>query len=58
MKELKVVPEGVEIVTERDCIPDILAHLMRQDVRIYGVQVVRQSLEDRFLEMTGGEQVG
>ncbi|OAS14855.1 ABC transporter ATP-binding protein [Paenibacillus oryzisoli] len=58
VKEAKVVPEGVELVTERDCIPDILAHLMRQNVRIYGVQVVRQSLEDRFLEMTGGEQVG
>ncbi|WNR46480.1 ABC transporter ATP-binding protein [Paenibacillus roseipurpureus] len=58
VKEAKVVTEGVEIVTERDCIPDILAELMRKDVRIYGVQLLRQSLEDRFLEITGGEQVG
>jgi ABC-2 type transport system ATP-binding protein len=58
VKDAKIVPQGVEVVTERDCIPDILADLMRRDIRIYGVQVLRQSLEDRFLEMTGGEQVG
>ncbi|KRE97702.1 bacitracin ABC transporter ATP-binding protein [Paenibacillus sp. Soil766] len=58
VKDVKIVPQGVEVVTERDSIPDILADLMRRDIRIYGVQVLRQSLEDRFLEMTGGEHVG
>ncbi|MFK7692062.1 ABC transporter ATP-binding protein [Paenibacillus sp. HJGM_3] len=55
---VKAVPEGLEIVTERDRIPSILARLMRSEIEIYGVRAVRQSLEDRFLAMTGGEQVG
>lgn len=55
---VKAVPEGLEIVTERDLIPSILARLMRSEIEIYGVRAVRQSLEDRFLAMTGGEQVG
>ncbi|TYP78206.1 ABC transporter ATP-binding protein [Paenibacillus methanolicus] len=55
---VKAVPEGVEVTADRDQVPDILAHLMRTDVRIYGVTPMRQSLEDRFLEITGGERVG
>jgi ABC-2 type transport system ATP-binding protein len=58
VRDVKAVAEGVELVTERDCIPDILAELMRMNVRIYGVQAQRQSLEDRFLQMTGGGQIG
>ncbi|MCD1258003.1 ABC transporter ATP-binding protein [Paenibacillus athensensis] len=50
-------PEGLEVKTERERIPDLLLHLMRQDIRVYGVQAQRQSLEDRFLEMTGGVTV-
>ncbi|WP_308639884.1 ABC transporter ATP-binding protein [Paenibacillus silvisoli] len=56
--DAKAVPEGLEVITERDRIPDILSHLMKQNVNIYGARAVRQSLEDRFLEMTGGEQIG
>ncbi|MDF2714067.1 MAG: transporter ATP-binding protein [Paenibacillus sp.] len=58
VRAVKAVPEGLEVITERDYIPGILAHLMRMNVHIYGVRVLRQSLEDRFLEMTGGEQLG
>lgn len=58
VRDVKAVAEGVELVTERDCLPDILAELMRMNVRIYGVQALRQSLEDRFLQMTGGGQIG
>lgn len=58
VKEAKPVHEGIEVVTERNRIPDILAHLVRADIQIYGVRAQRQSLEDRFLEMTGGEQIG
>lgn len=53
----KAVAEGFEVVTGRERIPDILAYLVQRNVRIYGAQAQRQSLEDRFLEMTGGEQV-
>lgn len=58
VREVKAVPEGVEVVAERDQIPDILADLMRMNIRIYSVQMQRQSLEDRFLEMTRGGQIG
>jgi ABC-2 type transport system ATP-binding protein len=57
--EVKLVQEGfVEVTTEREHIPDILAGLMQNHIRIYGVQMVSQSLEDRFLEITGGGQIG
>jgi ABC-2 type transport system ATP-binding protein len=57
--EVKLAQEGiVEVTTEREHIPDILAGLMQNHIRIYGVQMVSQSLEDRFLEITGGGQIG
>ncbi|MFP3126363.1 ABC transporter ATP-binding protein [Ectobacillus funiculus] len=56
---VKLAQEGiVEVKTERESIPDILAGLMQNHIRIYGVQIVYQSLEDRFLEITGGGQIG
>ncbi|QIZ05605.1 ABC transporter ATP-binding protein [Priestia megaterium] len=59
VQEVKLAQEGiVEITTEREHIPDILAGLMQNHIRIYGVQMVSQSLEDRFLEITGGGQIG
>jgi ABC-2 type transport system ATP-binding protein len=59
IQEVKLAQEGiVEVTTERERIPDILAGLMQNHIRIYGVQMVSQSLEDRFLEITGGGQIG
>ncbi|MEH7085155.1 ABC transporter ATP-binding protein [Neobacillus drentensis] len=56
--EAKITQEGiVEFTTERERIPDILAELMQNHIRIYGVEMVSQSLEDRFLEITGGGQI-
>lgn len=59
VQEVKLVQEGfVEVTTERERIPDILEGLMYKHIRIYGVQMVYQSLEDKFLEITGGGQIG
>ncbi|MEH7377384.1 ABC transporter ATP-binding protein [Neobacillus drentensis] len=59
VQEVKLAQEGIiEVTTERERIPDILAGLMQNHIRIYGVQMVSQSLEDRFLEITGGGQIG
>jgi ABC-2 type transport system ATP-binding protein len=59
VQEVKLAQEGiVEVTTERERIPDILAGLIQNQIRIYGVQMVSQSLEDRFLEITGGGQIG
>jgi ABC-2 type transport system ATP-binding protein len=55
----KLTQEGtIEVTTERERIPDILAVMMQNHIRIYGVQMVSRSLEDRFLEITGGGQIG
>ena len=57
--DVKLAQEGIiEVRTERERIPDILAELMQNQIRIYGVQMVCQSLEDRFLEITEGGQIG
>ncbi|PYI55557.1 ABC transporter ATP-binding protein [Paenibacillus flagellatus] len=59
VEEVRLVREGiVEVTTEREGVPDLLAGLMRNEVRIYGVKPVRPSLEDRFLEITEGGQIG
>lgn len=57
VQSVKALPEGIEIMTERDRIPGIVAHLTSTNIDVYGVQAVRQSLEDRFLEMTGGVEL-
>ncbi|WHZ02725.1 ABC transporter ATP-binding protein [Neobacillus sp. YX16] len=57
--EAKLIQDGlVEVTTERECIPEILAGLMENRIRIYGVQIINQTLEERFLEITGGRQIG
>lgn len=56
-KDVRVISDRLEVVTNRDKIPEILNALMNEDIRVYSAQVVRQSLEDRFLEITGGEQI-
>jgi ABC-2 type transport system ATP-binding protein len=48
----------IEVLTEQESIPDILVGLMQNQIRIYGVKKVSKSLEDRFLEITGGGQIG
>ncbi|MFJ5763203.1 ABC transporter ATP-binding protein [Neobacillus sp. NPDC093182] len=59
VQDVKLVEDGLfEVTTERERIPDILAGLMKNNIRIYGVQMVSQSLEERFLEITGGRQIG
>lgn len=50
-------PEGLEVSTERGHIPAIAARLVQADIRIYGIRVQHRTLEDRFLEMTGSEQI-
>lgn len=57
--EVKLNQEGqVEVSTEQERVPDLLVGLMLNNIRIYGVQMVSQSLEERFLEITGGKQIG
>lgn len=59
VQELSISEEGLlEVTTEREKVPAILEVLVQNQIRIYGVQKVRRSLEDQFLELTGGGQIG
>ncbi|WP_127579154.1 ABC transporter ATP-binding protein [Paenibacillus koleovorans] len=61
IQELQAVEDGrIQFTTDRERVPDILEQLMHNRVRLYGVETVRLSLEDRFLEITGsgGKQIG
>lgn len=51
-------PEGLEISTDREQIPDIISRLVQANIRIYGITIQHQTLEARFLQMTGSEQIG
>ena len=56
--KVKLNQDGlVEVRTEQERVPDLLVGLMLNNIRIYGVQMVSQSLEERFLEITGGKQI-
>jgi len=37
---------------------DINARLVAAGVRVYGIRTVTKSLEDQFLEVTGGGRIG
>ncbi|GAY74772.1 hypothetical protein NBRC111894_326 [Sporolactobacillus inulinus] len=42
---------------EHEKIPVVVDTLVLSKIRIYGVAAVAKSLEDRFLEVTGGKSV-
>ncbi len=47
----------IEIVEKIENIPELVSQLVGQGIKIYGVHMVQQSLEDKFLEMTGGNGI-
>ena len=42
----------------RDEIPEMNAKLVQAGIKVYGIHTVTRSLEDQFLEMTGGDPIG
>jgi ABC-2 type transport system ATP-binding protein len=53
----ELVDDGVELVLQHEQIADINKRLVESGVRVYGIRYSMGSLEDSFLEVTGGEQV-
>lgn len=50
--------EGAALVNaDRETIAEINAALVAAGIKVYGIRVLNKSLEDQFLEMTGGESV-
>jgi ABC-2 type transport system ATP-binding protein len=52
-----VLPEGLEFSIERDQIAELNSLLVYGDVKVYGIKTITQTLEDKFLEMTGSDQI-
>ncbi|WP_372630923.1 ABC transporter ATP-binding protein [Cohnella sp.] len=49
--------DRIEITADRSLIPDIARLLVKAGLDVYGIHASQQSLEDQFLEITGGEMV-
>lgn len=49
--------DEIEISAEWDDIPNIVKKLVENDIQIYEVHKAVASLEDKFLEMTGGNEI-
>jgi ABC-2 type transport system ATP-binding protein len=47
----------IEIIENIENIPGLVEKLVGQGIKIYGVRKVQQSLEEKFLEMTGGNEI-
>jgi len=58
-KEYKLEVKGKEIeITENiENVPELVEKLVSQGIKIYGIRKVQQSLESKFLEMTGGNEI-
>jgi len=52
-----VVQNGLELLLDHDQIAEVNERLVRGGVKVFGIRAVTQSLEDRFLEMTGSDQI-
>jgi ABC-2 type transport system ATP-binding protein len=55
--EIQVMDQGIEISIEYDEIPALNVALVSEGIKVYGIQTVAKSLEERFLEMTGGTEI-
>ncbi|MFT8871642.1 MAG: ABC transporter ATP-binding protein [Sporolactobacillus sp.] len=49
--------QAIELVIDREKIPVVIDTLVMSQVKIYGIVSVTKSLEDRFLEVTGGKGI-
>jgi ABC-2 type transport system ATP-binding protein len=50
--------DGVEVTAVKSEIPRIVKLLVENDIQIYGITPMKKTLEDRFLEVTGGTNIG
>jgi ABC-2 type transport system ATP-binding protein len=51
------VKQGIEVSIDYAEIPSLNATLVSENIKVYGIQVLTKSLEERFLEMTGGNEI-
>jgi len=56
--EVKQTEKGIELNIEHGMIPQINASLVKNEIQVFGITQLSKSLEDRFLEVTGGSRIG
>ena len=49
--------QGIEVSIDYEEIPSLNAALVSENIKVYGIQVLTKSLEERFLEITGGNEI-
>ncbi|MCB2356513.1 ABC transporter ATP-binding protein [Clostridium estertheticum] len=54
---VKINDKEIEIKENIEKVPELVEKLVGQGIKIYGVRKVQQSLETKFLEMTGGNEI-
>lgn len=55
--EVAKTDTGIEVSIDNDMIPDVNASLVKNEVKVYSIVQISKSLEDRFLEVTGGNKI-
>ncbi|MFC7392360.1 ABC transporter ATP-binding protein [Scopulibacillus cellulosilyticus] len=56
-KVVKTKPDGIELQLEKDQIPSVAEALIKNKVKLYGIGSTSKTLEDKFLEVTGGKEI-
>jgi ABC-2 type transport system ATP-binding protein len=54
---ITLAKQGIEVSVDYEEIPSLNAALVSENIKVYGIQVLTKSLEERFLEMTGGNEI-
>ncbi len=54
---VELIGDRIEITADRSLIPDVARLLVKAGLDVYGIHAAQRSLEDQFLEITGGEMV-
>ncbi|MGX1899903.1 ABC transporter ATP-binding protein [Thermolongibacillus altinsuensis] len=54
---MKPTNQGIEVSIDYEEIPLLNEMLVSERVKVYGIQTLSKSLEERFLEMTGGNEI-
>ncbi|MFC5469399.1 ABC transporter ATP-binding protein [Cohnella suwonensis] len=54
---LSIDGNQLEVLSDKTAIPDIARLLVKSGLDVYGIHAAQKSLEEQFLEITGGEMV-
>lgn len=53
-EEVIIKEKGIEITIESDQVPDVIIAFVEQGIRVFDIDKATKTLEDKFLEITGG----